>query len=63
MKSRAESDARLLSLESAMRVGGLDDAQIDKYFSDMMTKEEMLPYIEGAEQQGYYRCERDASIH
>ena len=55
VRSRSESDARLRSLESAMRVGGLDDVQIDKYFSDMMTKEEMLPYIEGAEQQGYYR--------
>ena len=55
VKSRAENDARLRSLESAMRVSGLDDTQIDKYFSDMMTKEEMLPYIEGAEQQGYSR--------
>ena len=55
VRSRAESDARLRSLESAMRLNGLDDAQIDNYFSDMMTKEEMLPYIEGAEQQGYLR--------
>ena len=59
VKSRAENDTRLRSLESAMRVSGLDDAQIDKYFSDMMTKEEMLPYIEGAEQQGYYRCQKE----
>lgn len=59
VRSRAKNDARLHSLESAMRVSGLDDAQIDKYFSDMMTKEEMLPYIEGAEQQGYYRCKEE----
>ena len=59
VRSRAENDARLRSLESAMRVSGLDDTQIDKYFSDMMTKEEMLPYIEGAEQQGYYRCKKE----
>ena len=55
VRSRDENDARLRSLENAMRVNGLDDAQIDNYFSDMMTKEEMLPYIEGAEQQGYLR--------
>ena len=36
-----------------MRVSGLDDKEIDNYFSDMMTEKEMLPYIEGAEQQGY----------
>lgn len=54
-KSRAKGDARFKELESAMRVSGLDDRQIDNYFSDMLTKEEMLPYIEGAEQQGYYK--------
>lgn len=54
-KSRAKNDARFKELESAMRVSGLDDKQIDNYFSDMLTKEEMLPYIEGAEQQGYYK--------
>lgn len=36
-----------------MRVSGLDDKEIEDYFSDMMTEKEMLPYIEGAEQQGY----------
>ncbi len=36
-----------------MRISGLDDKEIDNYFSDMMTEKEMLPYIEGAEQQGY----------
>ena len=36
-----------------MRVSGLDDREIDNYFSDMMTEKEMRPYIEGAEQQGY----------
>ena len=38
-----------------MRVSGLNEGQIDNYFSDMLTMEEMEPYIEGAEQQGYYR--------
>ena len=36
-----------------MRVSGLDDNEIDDYFSDMMTEKEMRPYIKGAEQQGY----------
>ena len=36
-----------------MRVSGLDDKEIDNYFSDMMTEKEMHPYIKGAEQQGY----------
>ena len=36
-----------------MRVSGLDDKEIDNYFSDMMTEKEMRPYIKGAEQQGY----------
>ncbi len=36
-----------------MRVSGLDDKEIDNYFSDMMTEKEMRPYIEGARQQGY----------
>ncbi len=36
-----------------MRVSGLDDKEIDNYFSDMMTEKEMRPYIEGAEYQGY----------
>lgn len=40
-------------MERAMRISGLDDKEIDNYFSDMMTEKEMLPYIEGAEQQGY----------
>ena len=35
-----------------MRVSGLDDQEIDNYFSDMMTEKEMHPYIKGAEQQG-----------
>ncbi len=52
-RSRERNDARFKVLESAMRISGLDDRQIDNYFSDMLTKEEMLPYIEGAEQQGY----------
>ena len=54
-KSRDRDDARFKELESAMRVSGLNEGQIDNYFSDMLTKEEMQPYIEGAEQQGYYR--------
>ena len=52
-KSRSERDAEFERLERAMRVSGLDDKEIDNYFSDMMTEKEMLPYIEGAEQQGY----------
>ena len=36
-----------------MLVRGLDDKEIDNYFSDMMTEKEMHPYIKGAEQQGY----------
>ena len=52
-KSRSERDAEFDRLERAMRVSGLDDKEIDNYFSDMMTEKEMRPYIEGAEQQGY----------
>ena len=52
-KSRSEKDAEFDMLERAMRVSGLDDKEIDNYFSDMMTEKEMLPYIEGAELQGY----------
>ena len=52
-KSRSERDAGFERLERAMRVSGLDDKEIDNYFSDMMTEKEMRPYIEGARQQGY----------
>ena len=52
-KSRSEKDAEFERLERAMRVSGLDDKEIDNYFSDMMTEKEMHPYIKGAEQQGY----------
>jgi hypothetical protein len=52
-KSRSEKDAEFVRLERAMRVSGLDDKEIDNYFSDMMTEKEMRPYIEGARQQGY----------
>ena len=52
-KSRSEKDVEFDRLERAMRVSGLDDKEIDNYFSDMMTEKEMLPYIEGAELQGY----------
>ncbi len=52
-KSRSERDTEFDKLERAMRVSGLDDKEIDNYFNDMMTEKEMLPYIEGAEQQGY----------
>ncbi len=52
-KSRSERDAGFERLERAMRVSGLDDKEIDNYFSDMMTEKEMRPYIEGAEYQGY----------
>lgn len=30
---------------AAMLVRGLDDKEIDNYFSDMMTEKEMRPYI------------------
>lgn len=36
-----------------MLVRGLDDKEIDNYFSDMMTEKEMRPYIEGVRRQGY----------
>ena len=52
-KSRSEKDAEFDRLERAMRISGLDDKEIEDYFSDMMTEKEMRPYIEGAEQQGY----------
>lgn len=44
-----------------MLVRGLDDKEIDNYFSDMMTEKEMRPYIEGARRQGYrqlYGCQQ-----
>ncbi len=54
-KSGSERDSGFATLERAMRVSGLDDVEIDNYFSNMMTEKEMRPYIEGAEQQGYRR--------
>lgn len=42
-------------LEVAMRIRGLSDEQIESYFSDMISKDEMLPYLEGSELQGYRR--------
>jgi len=48
---------------AAMLVRGLDDKEIDNYFSDMMTEKEMRPYIEGARRQGYrqlYGCQQKA---
>ena len=62
-KSRSEKDAEFVRLERAMRVSGLDDKEIDNYFSDMMTEKEMRPYIEGARRQGYrqlYGCQQKA---
>ncbi len=44
-----------------MRVSGLDDREIDNYFSDMMTEKEMRPYIEGARQQGYRKGFEDGA--
>ncbi len=38
-----------------MRIRGLSDEQIESYFSDMISKDEMLPYLEGSELQGYRR--------
>ena len=42
-------------LEAAMRIRGLSDEQIESYFSDTISKDEMLTYLEGSEQQGYRR--------
>lgn len=42
-------------LEGAMRIRGLSDEQIESYFSDTISKDEMLTYLEGSEQQGYRR--------
>ena len=42
-----------------MRVSGLDDNEIDNYFSVMLTETEMRPYIEGAKQQGYRKGHQD----
>ena len=60
-KSRSEKDAEFVRLERAMRVSGLDDQEIDNYFSDMMTEKEMRPYIKGAEQQGYRKGFKEGS--
>lgn len=46
-------------LEGAMRIRGLNDEQIESYFSDMISKDEMLPYLEGSELQGYRRGLRE----
>ena len=35
-----------------MLVRGLDDKEIDNYFSDMMTEKEMRPYIDGRKAAG-----------
>ncbi len=46
-----------------MLVRGLDDKEIDNYFSDMMTEKETRPYIKGARRQGYrqlYGCQQKA---
>ena len=46
-------------LEGAMRIRGLSNEQIENYFSDMISKDEMLPYLEGSELQGYRRGLRE----
>lgn len=46
-------------LEGAMRIRGLSNEQIESYFSDMISKDEMLPYLEGSELQGYRRGLRE----
>ena len=46
-----------------MLVRGLDNKEIDNYFSGMMTEKEMRPYIEGARRQCYrqlYGCQQKA---
>ncbi len=42
-----------------MRIRGLSNEQIENYFSDMISKDEMLPYLEGSELQGYRRGLRE----
>lgn len=42
-----------------MRIRGLNDEQIESYFSDMISKEELQPYLEGSELQGYRRGLRE----
>ncbi len=44
----------------AMRIRGLSDEQIESYFSDMISKEELQPYLEGSELQGYRRGLRES---
>ncbi len=43
-----------------MRIRGLSDEQIESYFSDMISKEELQPYLEGSELQGYRRGLRES---
>lgn len=62
-KSRPEKDAVFNKLERAMRVSGLDDNEIDNYFSVMLTEKEMRPYIEGAKQQGYREGHQEGFKH
>ena len=62
-KSRSEKDAVFNKLERAMRVSGLDDNEIDNYFSVMLTEKEMRPYIEGAKQQGYREGHQEGFKH
>ncbi len=54
-RTAAAKGAWFKELEGAMRIRGLSDEQIESYFSDMISKDEMLPYLEGSEQQGYRR--------
>lgn len=42
-----------------MRIRDLHDEQIESYFSDMISKEELQPYLEGSELQGYRRGLKD----
>lgn len=58
-KTAAAKGSWFKELEGAMRIRGLSDEQIESYFSDMISKDEMLPYLEGSEQQGYRRGLRE----
>lgn len=42
-------------MKGAIRIRRLSEEQIESYFSDMISKDEMLPYLEGSEPQGYRR--------
>ncbi len=61
-RTAAAKSPRFRELEGggAMRIRGLSDEQIESYFSDMISKEELQPYLEGSELQGYRKGLRES---